>query len=212
MRSPAAAAQEKAADEMGPDTAQANAQRKNRACFPAGQVAAERREDMQDMREMVLMALKNYSTKINVNQTVLEIEQILAKHNVTDIWKQYGTGGDIEALNFAVNTEFGKVPFRLPVDVEAVRQIIIGEKRKDKVNLSRREAESYQHARQVAWRIIKDWIDSQMALVDISMVKLEQVFLPYIYNFETNKSLYEAMREKRFAGLLMAPVEEKENG
>lgn len=157
----------------------------------------------------IKMALKNYSTKIEVNQTILEIEQILAKHNVTDIWKQYSGGGDIEALNFAVNTEFGKLPFRLPVNVEAVRQILVSERKQDRVSLSKREAESYQHARRVAWRIIKDWIDSQMALVDISMVRLEQVFLPYIYDFQKNQSLYEAFRERKFAGLLMAAPEEK---
>lgn len=153
------------------------------------------------------MALKNYSTTIEVNKTILEIEQILIKHNVTDIWKKYDSSGDVEALNFVVNTEFGKIPFRLPINVEAVRNIILSDKKKGTVSLSKKEAESHEHARQVAWRIIKDWIDAQIALVDISMVKMEQVFLPYMYDSQKNQTLYEAFREKKFTGLLMATTE-----
>ena len=45
----------------------------------------------------------------------------------------------------------------------------------------------------VAWRIIKDWVEAQMALVDTSMVKTEEVFLPYMM-VKGDKTLAETMR------------------
>lgn len=151
------------------------------------------------------MSLKNYSTTVPTSKTIMEIEDILSKHRASDIWKEYNKNGDIVALNFAINTEFGKMPFKLPVNVEAVRQILIIEKNNKQINLSKKQIDDIQTAQKIAWRIIKDWIDSQMALVDISMVKLEQVFLPYAFDFNKNQSLYEAFEERKFAGLLMEP-------
>jgi hypothetical protein len=31
----------------------------------------------------------------------------------------------------------------------------------------------------VAWRVIKDWMEAQLALVEIRMVTIPQVFLPW---------------------------------
>ena len=133
----------------------------------------------------------------------MEIEDIISKHKATDIWKQYDPNGNIIALNFAVNTDFGKMPFKLPVNVEAVRQILKNEKRNKRINLSKQQTEDIQTASRIAWRIMKDWIDAQMALIDIEMVKIEQVFLPYAYDFNKQQSLYDSFKERKFAGMLM---------
>jgi len=154
------------------------------------------------------MGLKNYSTNIPTAKTIMEIEDILTKHRSTDIWKQYDADGNIISLNFAINTEFGKMPFKLPVNVEAVRQILKSEKRDKKISLSKNQVEDLQTAQRIAWRIMKDWIDAQMALVDITMVKFEQVFLPYTYDFDKNRSLYDTFKESKFKGLLMESKKE----
>lgn len=53
-----------------------------------------------------------------------------------------------------------------------------------------------EQAERVAWRILKDWVEAQMALLDIEMVKLQEIFLPYI---ELNgKTIYQALEQKQF--------------
>lgn len=49
----------------------------------------------------------------------------------------------------------------------------------------------------MAWRILKDWIEAQMALLDIEMVRFEEIFLPYI---ETNsgQTIFERLEDKKF--------------
>lgn len=150
------------------------------------------------------MSLKNYSTTIDADKTISEIERILSTHGACDIWKQYDGAGYVVCLTFAVNTEFGKMPFRLPMDAQKVSQILRNEKRMGKASgLSKAKSEDIDIARKVGWRIIKDWIDSQLALVEVNLVKVEQVFLPYAYDPSKDRTLYETLKERKFGGMLM---------
>jgi hypothetical protein len=63
-----------------------------------------------------------------------------------------------------------------------------------------------EQALRVSWRIIKDWVEAQMAIVDTKMVQLEQVFLPYVI-MPDGRTLYERVRDARF---VLPPAETKE--
>ena len=52
-------------------------------------------------------------------------------------------------------------------------------------------------AERVAWRILKDWVEAQMALLDIEMVRFEEIFLPYIET-KDGRTVYERLEEKQF--------------
>jgi hypothetical protein len=56
----------------------------------------------------------------------------------------------------------------------------------------------YEQAYRVAWRNILDWVQAQMALLDIGMAKMEEVFLPYVVNRE-GKTLFEHYEQHGFA-------------
>lgn len=49
----------------------------------------------------------------------------------------------------------------------------------------------------MAWRILKDWIEAQMTLLDIHMARFEEIFLPYIET-QTGQTIYERLEEKQF--------------
>ena len=49
----------------------------------------------------------------------------------------------------------------------------------------------YEQAERVAWRIVKDWVEAQMAILESEMVKLDEIFLPYMVN-DAGQTLYEA--------------------
>ena len=144
------------------------------------------------------MSLKNYSTTIAPERTIAEIEVNLSLHGATDIHKQY-KDGNVIALTFGVQTEQGVLPFRLPVKPEAVRQILMEEKPK---GISKKTASDITHARRVTWRILKDWIDAQIALIEVNMVKVEEVFMPYLIAPRTNKTLFQVFEQEGFKRLL----------
>ena len=137
------------------------------------------------------MAILNYTTTIESYKTVSEIENILVKHKATSIMKNY-SGEAIASLSFLVDVGYNQIPIKMPAKVDECLKVLQNEKKKNsKVKATREQAE------RVAWRILKDWVEAQMALLDINMVKMEEVFMPYIVD-KTGQTLFEKLEEQRF--------------
>jgi len=122
------------------------------------------------------MALLNYTTQISADKTVAEIQAILARSGAMAIMTEYDANTVLVGISFKIATPFGPTAYSLPCDISAVNRILDKQARAGKV--PRRLVTTEQAAR-VGWRIIKDWIEAQLALVQTQMVTLDQVFLPY---------------------------------
>lgn len=138
------------------------------------------------------MAILNYTTTVDSFKTVSEIEYILMKHKAKSIMKNYD-GESITGLSFLIDTGVQQIPVRMPVRIEECLEVL----KKEKKNGTKNIKATKEQAERVAWRILKDWVEAQMALLDIQMVRFEEIFLPYI---ETNsgQTIYERLEEKQF--------------
>ena len=132
------------------------------------------------------MPILNYTTTIAVEKSIAEIQRMLVARGAETIVVQYANGRP-GALFFIIPTPYGKVPFRLPANIEAITRVMERQRVRKQVPLDMAE--------RVAWRIIKDWCKAQMAILETEMVDLEQIFLPYMVS--QNKTLYEVMKEHR---------------
>lgn len=139
------------------------------------------------------MAILNYTTTVDTFKTVSEIEYILVKHKAKSVMKNY-EGESITGLSFLIDTGSQEIPVRLPVKVNECLQVLRKEKRQ---NPRKQIKDTREQAERVAWRILKDWVEAQMALLDIEMVRFEEIFLPYIET-NTGQTVYERLEEKRF--------------
>lgn len=139
------------------------------------------------------MALLNYTTSIEASKTVGEIQKILAAHGAKSILVDYDNEGLIEALSFMVVTPQGDAGIKLPVNPEAVLMVLSRQSRLGKVP---KRYVSRPQAVRVAWRIIKDWVEAQMAILETEMVKMEQIFLPYVIS-KDGRTLYEVAVSSR---------------
>lgn len=139
------------------------------------------------------MAILNYTTTVDSFKTVSEIEYILMKHKAKSIMKNY-EGESITGLSFLIDTGIQKIPVRLPVKVDECLKVLKKEKRE---NPRKQIKDTREKAERVAWRILKDWVEAQMALLDIEMVLFEEIFLPYIQT-NNGQTVYERLEEKRF--------------
>lgn len=139
------------------------------------------------------MAILNYTTTVDSFKTVSEIEYILMKHKAKSIMKNYD-GESITGLSFLIDTGVQQIPVRLPVKVDEYLEVLKKEKKnspRSSIKATREQAE------RVAWRILKDWVEAQMALLDIQMVRFEEIFLPYIET-QTGQTIYERLEERQF--------------
>lgn len=138
------------------------------------------------------MAILNYTTTVDAIKTVSEIEHILMKHGAKSIMKNYEKES-ITGLSFLIDIGPQLMPVRLPVRVDACLTVLKNEKLE---NPKKQIKDTREQAERVAWRILKDWVEAQMVLLDIEMVRFEEIFLPYIE--VDGKTVYEKLEDKSF--------------
>lgn len=124
------------------------------------------------------MGILNYTTTISAGKTAAEMQTALAKHgaeSVSIIFREREPAG----IAFTINTEFGPRDFQLPANVEGVEATIARQQRSGEIRADRRY-QGAEHARKVAWRILKDWLGAQLAIIEAGLSRLDEVMLPYM--------------------------------
>lgn len=137
--------------------------------------------------------LLNYTTDIPVEKTLNEIQVLLVKAKASAIAFDYDDG-NIRSIFFKIKrTDGTEIPFKLPAKTEQVYKKLyagkIGEYTYKKARMEK--------SRMIAWRIIHTWLKAQLALLELEMVKTEELFLPYMM-VNANQTLFENLEQKNF--------------
>lgn len=130
------------------------------------------------------MPILNYTTKIDPHKTVAEIQRILAKGGATSIKTDYADGLPV-AISFLAIIGERSVPFKLPADFDGVHRVLL---RDSDVP---RGLKTMEQAQRVAWRVVKDWVEAQMAFIQSGQASLAQLFLPHAINQDSGRTVYE---------------------
>jgi len=133
------------------------------------------------------MPILNYTTSITTEKTAVEIQKKLVAAGAQAFMSEYDDSGVMSTMTFKI----GNLYFRLPINIEGV----YGAMNDDHKIPSRYK--TYEQASRVAWRIIKDWIEAQIAIIQAGQADLKQVFLPYLQQPE-GKTLYEMIKDNEF--------------
>lgn len=145
----------------------------------------------------------NYTTKIDVRQTVGELTEMLGEHGAVAIGVEYADRKPV-GLTFVLDTAIGSRGFRLPVDPAGMyRALLAARQRGDFRSLKIGEAKldqltSPEQAERVAWRVVRDWLEAQLALVAAELARVDQVMLPYMV-VDGGQSLYAAVVDRQLA-------------
>lgn len=140
--------------------------------------------------------LLNYTTSVSVEESVLEIQKMLSTHGVTAMMTEYD-GPRVSGVSFQIKMNGKPIGFKLPCNWRAVQQIFIlknSNRKRRNGRLEDKIKEDDEHSTRVAWRIIKDWVEAQLAMVEVNMVTVPQVFLPYAIT-KDGKTLSEKISE-----------------
>lgn len=116
------------------------------------------------------MAIKNYTTTVEVHKSLGEIQGALAGHGARKIMVDYDGAGQPVGITFGIETPDGPRGFLLPANVTGVKAVFA----RQKVRAPEGQAE------RTAWRNVRDWIMSQMAIVEAGQVEIQEVFFPYL--------------------------------
>jgi len=118
------------------------------------------------------MPILNYTTSITAIKTAGEVQARLAKHGALSVSTIYNDGQPL-GIAFTVETQFGPRDFQLPANAAGVQATL----KRQKVS---RSLQTPEQAQRVAWRILKDWVEAQLAIIEAGMVTLDEVMLPYM--------------------------------
>ena len=119
----------------------------------------------------------NYTTIIEPEQTIAEIQRLLADFGVEAMMTEYD-GRQVSAVSFKMRLDGNIFPFRMPCNWRAVRKIF-DEKGVTRGHIKHKDKDLDNQSIRTAWRILLVWIEAQLNLVEINMVTIPQVFLPY---------------------------------
>lgn len=135
------------------------------------------------------MAILNYTTSIQAGKTVGEIQQMLAKAGAQSVSIEYDEEAMPAALTFTVIFLGKPMPFKVPCNSDGVYKALCSSKSVPRSN------KTIAQARRVAWRIIKDWTEAQLAIVESQQAQMAEAFMPYALDVSTGQTMFERFTE-----------------
>lgn len=137
--------------------------------------------------------MKNYTSGVPAERTISKIEQILAQAGVWSVHKEYSEGM-VHAVSFSLPTPNGNVTVRLPANAPAIERIFLGGYKQKPSEESKRKCR--EQATRTAWKLMLDWLEVQLSLIEMQQVEALQVFLPYLWDGKT--TAYAALMDSGF--------------
>lgn len=127
--------------------------------------------------------MKYYTSEVPVGRTIGRIEDVLAAAGIKNIMKDYA-GGEVVGLYFTLphpKMAGVSVPVRLPADVAAVFKVLKSEYTEKYKWTDERVDRLMVQARRTAWRLMQEWVEIQLTLIELGQAEELQVFLPYVW-------------------------------
>lgn len=139
------------------------------------------------------MPILNYTTGVDATKTVGEISRILTRAGARAIMMENGPDRQPAAVAFVIDTSFGPRSYRLPANPVGVLKALDREYREGRV---KRSQVTREHAIRVGWRIVKDWVEAQVAIIESGHAPLDQLMLPFM-QVAGGETVYEAMTARQ---------------
>ncbi|MHB1051417.1 MAG: hypothetical protein ACYC09_15175 [Bacteroidota bacterium] len=139
--------------------------------------------------------IKNYTSSVAVDRSVSLIEHELVKAGAQHIAKSYDEKGNLEGIMFQITSREIPLSFRLPAKWRQCYQLMYNEVRRPRPDTEKKIREQ---AQRTAWKILYDWVQVQVSLIKLEQAEVVEVFMPYLFNIKTQKTLFETARDNGF--------------
>lgn len=143
--------------------------------------------------------IKNYTSSVPAAVSISQIEQKLVAFGATDISKRYNAAKQVEMFLFRIPAAGGMVPICLPARVDQVFQRL----KNDYIrSVSKPKDSTIENLRaqseRTAWKIMKDWVDIQLSLIELDQAELVEIFLPFVWSAEKDQTFFESVKAGGF--------------
>ena len=146
--------------------------------------------------------IKNYTSTVSSLKSIAHIEQKLVENGARNIIKMYDEKQEIEAICFSIMIDNNLVGFKLPAKVSDAYELFRSLRTRYMTDAQKRTLK--EQAERTAWKLVSDWVDIQMAMIELKQAEFAEIFLPYIYYGKDQPSFFEQIKGSGFR-LLPAP-------
>ena len=137
----------------------------------------------------------NYTTGVEAEKTVGEITAILVAHKARRIATDFDDAGRPVAMTFSLGIAGrGEASYRLPSRVDRVLDRL---QHQHKAGQVQRRYVTREQALRIGWRILKDWVESQLNLIALGMAEVDEVMLSYQLTPDGKHTMFEVYAEKK---------------
>lgn len=144
-----------------------------------------------------MINIKNYTSIVPADQSILQIERKLVEFGAMDIMKKYNDG-QVQSLSFRIIQNGQPLSFQLPVKIEPVIALF---KKAAKNSLTAKQLDTIrQQATRTAWKNMHDWIIIQLTMIHLEQLDPVEVFMSQMLT-APGQTLYEKMKETEFKAL-----------
>lgn len=133
----------------------------------------------------------NYTTTIDAGKSASECIAILARHGARAVAMTYDNGLP-GGLHFQVATAFGDRAYSLPTNTAGTHRVLEKAYRAGRIPRSKATLDQ---AQRTSWRVVKVWLEAQLALIEAGLVDLPQVMLPFMIDDE-GRTVYQRFIER----------------
>ena len=139
------------------------------------------------------MPILNYTTSISADKTIGQIQAALAEAGAQAVLVEYDDERIVSSVSFRIDYNGTLISFRLPAQIDPIYVILQND------GDVPRKLRNREQAARVAWRIIKSWIEAQLAIVEAEQVEMVEVFLPFAQNPATGETVFAQLAGNNFA-------------
>lgn len=141
------------------------------------------------------MNLKNYTSTVPAERSIANIEHLLARAGATHIAKEF-THGKVTSFIFQLNISDSHIPFKIPAKISQVFERLWADTSTKRLrDFDAKKKVVMEQAERTAWKILHEWVEINISLIQINQVKAFEVFLPYVFDYKLQQTLFEKIEE-----------------
>lgn len=144
--------------------------------------------------------MKNYTSETPASTSMNKIEKALVKAGARDIMKSFNADGTCNTIAFILVLNAEVLKFQLPARLEAIYKKLYSGYTKP---TERSKQICKAQAERTAWKIIADWVEIQITLIELDQAEALQLFLPYMT--DGKESFYDKWKANNYLQLLAQP-------
>jgi hypothetical protein len=135
----------------------------------------------------------NFSTTVAAEKTAAECVLMLGHYGATQVTLFFGEHALPTGMTFVIDTPGGQRGYKLTADFDRACRALLNNREVPRKNSGRAQAE------RTAWKTLRDWLASQLLMIETGLLDPEQALLAYSVN-EQGRTLWDVTAERRALG------------